>query len=69
MGSKVSLNYRGTPDYGTIIGGCLSLSILIFLALFLILTVYDWDKSPTYYQQMEVGYFSEDPQPIYKIPT
>ena len=69
MGAKVSLNYRGTPEYGTIIGGCLSLSVSIFLAVFLILTVYDWAINPKYYKQMEVGYLSEDPQPIYEIPT
>ena len=46
VGSRVSLNYRGTPDYGTIIGGCLSLTVSIFLVLFLIITVYDWASSP-----------------------
>ena len=48
LGSEVKMNYRGTPKFGTILGGCLSLTVYIFLAIYVGYTIYDWYKHPIY---------------------
>ena len=37
LGSGISLNYRGESGFGTILGGCLSLSLSLFIASFMML--------------------------------
>ena len=73
LGSAVNLNYRGTPKYGTILGGCLSLSASIFLATFVIFTVFDWAYNPNYTLQLSAGYLADIPSkkypPEYEIKT
>ena len=73
VGSGVNLNYRGTPKYGTILGGCLSLSASIFLAIFLGFTIFDWAYYPNYTLQLSAGYLEDSPSkyvpPEYEIFT
>ena len=37
MGSGISLNYRGEATYGTILGGCLSMALTLYIAAFILL--------------------------------
>ena len=60
LGSGANLNYRGTPKYGTILGGCLSLSACISLAIFLITQIYDWAQQPSYTLQVTNGYLDNN---------
>ena len=73
LGSAVNLNYRGTPKYSTILGGCLSLSASIFLATFVIFTVFDWAYNPNYTLQLSAGYLENSSgsynPPAYEINT
>ena len=48
LGSEVKLSYRGTQKFGTILGGCLSLSVFLFLAAFVLFTIIDWYRKPNY---------------------
>jgi len=42
LGAGVSLNFKGSSQFGTILGGCLSLLTSIFFAFFVIIQVYAW---------------------------
>ena len=50
MGSGISLNYRGDSGYGTILGGCLSLSLSLFIAAFSLMQAFAWAFEPDYNQ-------------------
>ena len=56
LGSGVSLNYRGTPQFGTLLGGCISLLVSIFFALFVIISLYGWAFEPEYKEEISVSY-------------
>ena len=69
MGSGVSLNYRGTPQFGTILGGCLSLLVSIFFALFVGLTLFAWAFRPDYKYQKSVDYLKVNSTEVYDVQT
>ena len=69
MGSGVSLNYQGTPQFGTILGGCLSLFVSIFFALFVCLTIYAWAFEPEYKYHILVDYLDVNSKTAYDVQT
>ena len=50
LGSGVSLNYKGSSQFGTITGGCLSVCTTIFFAIFIVVQLYSWLFQPSYNQ-------------------
>ena len=56
LGSGVALNYRGSAQFGTMLGGCVSLITGIFFGVFIICQVFTWIFDPNYNQQISVSY-------------
>ena len=50
LGSGVSLNYKGSSQFGTITSGCLSVCTTIFFAIFIVVQLYSWLFQPSYNQ-------------------
>ena len=59
LGSGVSLNYKGSSQYGTITGGCLSLCTTIFFTLFIAVQLYACFFAPSYNQEVTIGFLSK----------
>jgi len=60
MGSGISLNYRGDSGFGTILGGCLSLTLSLFVAAFMSLQGISWAFSPAFKQTVSKSYIHRD---------
>ena len=51
LGKGVSLNYRGSPKFGTITGGFFSLIVRLFITSFVILQIAAWCLETSYKEQ------------------
>ena len=69
LGSGISLNYRGESTYGTILGGCLSLLLSLFIAAFMIFQAIAWAFVPDYNQTIQKSYLFRTDETVYTIPT
>ena len=65
----MSLNFRGSTQFGTIIGGCFSLALTIFFALFIGMQLFAWLFQPSYNDSFSVGYLSREAYTTYDIPV
>ena len=68
LGSGVTLNYRGSAQFGTMLGGCVSLIAGMFFASFVIVQLFTWIFDPNYNQQVAVSYLGRGDD-AYDIPT
>ena len=69
MVKGISLNYRGDSGFGTILGGCLSLSLSLFIFTFMTLQGIAWAFTPRFNQQLAHTYLHRDEETIYTIPV
>ena len=69
LGSSVSLNYKGSAQYGTIVGGCLSLCTTIFFVAFIGIQMYTWLFKPNYNEAISVGYLPRKNPTAYEVPV
>ena len=69
MGSGVLLSYRGEHEYGTDIGGCVSLLAYAFFLFFTFVQLYAWVYHPAYNQVSSQGYLKQDSNITYTIGT
>ena len=67
LGSGVALNYRGSAQFGTMLGGCVSLVTGLFFATFVICQLFTWIFDPNYDQQVAVSYLDRKAD-AYDIP-
>ena len=67
LGSSISLNYRGSSGFGTILGGCLSLALSIFVAGFMGLQCFAWAFQSSYSQSFEKTYLQRRSSETYEI--
>ena len=58
LGSGVTLNYRGSAQFGTMLGGFVSLHTGMFFAIFVIFQMFTWIFDPNYNQQVAVSYLA-----------
>ena len=56
LGSGVSLNYKGSAQYGTILGGCLTICTTVFFTIFIGVQMYAWLFKPSYNETLGVEY-------------
>ena len=68
LGANVKLNFKGSPQYGTVIGGCFSLLVTAFFVLFIGLQLFAWLFDPEYKQEILVKYHSRNEPVTYEIP-
>ena len=68
LGSGVALNYRGSAQFGTMLGGCVSLFASMFFGVFVIVQLFTWIFDPNYDQQVALSYLGGGAD-AYDIPT
>ena len=67
LGSGVALNYRGSAQFGTMLGGCVSLITGMFFGIFVIFQMFTFFFDPNYNQQAGISYLGRDGD-AYDIP-
>ena len=64
----MSLNYKGSSGFGTILGGCLSLMVTLFFTLFVGIQLFAWVFKPSFNQTFAVEYLPRKSNSTYTIP-
>ena len=67
LGPTTALTYKSNRKHGTIIGGCCSLMIVIFIWLYIIAQVFTLIYSPYYSNWIEVDYINPNTMERYDI--
>ena len=68
LGQGVSLNYRGSTGFGTILGGCCSMFYSIVFAVFIVIQLYAWMFEPYYSESINVAYLDRASAQVYDVP-
>ena len=63
------LHYKGTGAFGTILGGCISLTVNTFAAVFIIAQLYALLFQPGYDQTSAINYLSRKTAKLYDVPV
>ena len=69
MGLGVSLNYQGSAGFGTVLGGCCSLLVSMFIGVFTTIQLYGWLFAPSYNQLNWEDYMHPTVYEPYEIQT
>ena len=68
MGSGVSLNYKGSSGFGTILGGCLSVIVTLFFTIFVSIQIFAWLFKPSFSQTFAVEYLPRKSNTTFTVP-
>ena len=69
LGQNVEFSYKKNAGYGTVLGGCCSLILTIFFAIFIGIQFYAWMFKPSYSESINRGYLPRNSNETYTIST
>ena len=67
LGSLISLTHSGSAQYGTFLGGCISIIVTTFFFLFISIQLIAWQFYPAYDIITESGYLSTADPESFKV--
>lgn len=56
LGTGISLNYNGTSEYGTVLGGCCTMFVWAIFLLFTTIQVFEWVLNANWSSNTTVSY-------------
>lgn len=67
LGSSVTLHYKQQREFGTVLGGCCSVLVNLFFALFICSQLYAWILKPSFDQTFSLSYIPQDANEYYTV--
>ena len=69
LGADIHMNYRGSPTFGTCVGGFFSMLATVIFTIFTFVQAYSWLFTPSYNQSADLTYIQQSEKDAYTIPT